>query len=356
MNEHKMEPLPPNCIPIYYYDKNKKDKDLCIGKIQEKVDKNYFELSKKIPKEKQNIKRQKKEYTLLNKKTKSCQNEYKGQEMVVDSKYVLMTFKPEEKKIEFYPANHWVNFMKIFRFHKCEGYESDEKSEKIIERKNREDHEKKLEFEKILKVGRNNIKTGADPGERKKGRKKQQKKSIMSKNYEKDDNDNNEREVEKLVFGVNGYEEDSHSSEYSFGLEESEDSEKNESEKRKEELEKKNKNNKEEKNKTKKNEDLKECDSDYEDEDDDVLDSYSDNEEYEDLEEKVGNSICNLLNKSNNKMMTFDDIIKGLKNEYPNHMEVIAEILDDILNNKTISFVDNKKGLTYYKLKNTNNK
>lgn len=345
-----MEPLPPNCIPIYFYDTKDTGLDLCVGKSQVKIDKNDFELTNTTPDDKLSSRRPQKEFTLLNKKTKSCQNEYKGLEMSVDSKYVLMEFKPNKKIIEFKSANHWINFMKTFSYHKCQNYDSDEDSEKIIEKKNKEDHDRKIELEKILKVNKSNIKTSLNPKEKKRGRKKQQKRSILGKNRDIDDNEKKDDNSDNVIFGVNGFDEDSHSSEESLGLEEKEESEKTPLAK-KEETEKKNK----EKNKEKK-EDSENLDDESE-EDEHILSSYGSDDVFDEeengggsrsFEERVGDSVCNLIRKHNNSM-TYDEIIRGLKSEYPEEIETIQEIIEDILNKRTESTT--KKNDTFYSIK-----
>ena len=95
-------------IPIYFSNTSPSSRNILIGKVQLKEEKNTFKVIPK-PNPVQGIR----EFTLKNEENQYLQ--YTGRETVQDSNYILMKYNSKDNEIIMYPANKWVNFFRSFK-------------------------------------------------------------------------------------------------------------------------------------------------------------------------------------------------------------------------------------------------
>ena len=363
MESHKKEKIP------IYFNNLSDDENILIGNGTFNNNRNNYKFSNQKT-QSTNQKRPIKEFTLVNKTNPDSL--YKGREFTQDSCYILMEYKQNSKKFVIYPANKWVNFKKSFNYKidiqtppkkdpstsidkkKFEQNEQLEAIESNIKKKKKE----KAELNKLFKFSEYS-KIKSDTGKKKSGKQK-----ISNRNIKNNEENNDENLDEEK--GNYDFDEDSHSSEKSPNLDDSDEPEKEEISE--------NKNKKEENTENKqKEESLEDEDFEFEDsyssevdekkmEKDDELFGHLNNNKNNSFDVKnsdllnkkrernekgnydlIKESIINLFAKKNR--MTYEEIFEGLMKEYKS--EVIQEHIDDLLNNCTRKYVDDK-GETYY--------
>ena len=342
----KKAPKDPNAesIPIYFYSASKSNKDVLIGKVQLKEDKNTFKVIPK-PNPVQGIK----EYTLKNEENQYLQ--YTGRETVQDSNYILMKFNTKDNEFIMYPANKWVNFFRSFKL---------KENKENLDQKAKE-KEKKEQLKRKKKMLDSHFNFNTEIYEEDKKKQKRQKRPGLMSNNEETDIFKPEPAQKKIL---KEFKEDSHSSENDIDLaddsyESEEERKKKEDKKRKEEEEERKKKEKKEDKKEENEEEEEEEDedkdinADVEDEDDDLFlkqyDSYAnligkkrerENNPSYDMEEKLEN----ILRKKSK--MTEDEIISELSKEFKK--DVIEKYFETILDKITNNFIEKDEEKNYY--------
>ncbi len=256
-----------------------------------------------------------------------------------------MEYNPKMKRMEIMPANKWVNFMKSFRVKNNDNYEE-------IERKK---DKKKDEIREIQKMVKLSTALASNKGKGRKGQKKK-KGNILGKNKEDDDSEDEEINNSKSKRKKIEFKEDSHSSEVDPSLEEIEEDDiwGDKEDKKKKEEDNKGKNNEGEKSKDEsKGHKLIGLDEDGEEDedDDDCFDGISSDENIDNdfyplkpqNEQRMADALNILLSKKDR--MTFDEILKGLCNDFD--QSIVEEKIDILLDENTSHFID-KDGVIYY--------